>query len=75
MWCELWIEDNGLRAPLMKNLVINIDRLVKDLIDVDSRRWDITTLDDLFYPEDVERILAHQSVTSKEDFFFCLEAK
>lgn len=69
VWGELWIADNGLRAPLMKNPVINIDLLVKDLIDMDRRRWDKDILDELFYPEDVASILVHQPVTSKDDFY------
>lgn len=36
VWGELWIDDNGLRAPLMKNAIINIDLMVKELIDVES---------------------------------------
>uniref|UniRef100_A0A1J3E4V1 Putative mitochondrial protein n=1 Tax=Noccaea caerulescens TaxID=107243 RepID=A0A1J3E4V1_NOCCA len=69
VWGELWIEDNGLKAPLMKNHVINIDLLVKDLVDGENRRWDKATLDELFYPDDVARIMVHQPVISKEDFF------
>ncbi|CAA7039110.1 unnamed protein product [Microthlaspi erraticum] len=61
VWCELWIE-NGRRAPLMKNPSVNIDLLVKELIDEDSRRWDKAILADLFYPEDVTSILANQPV-------------
>lgn len=69
VWGELWIDDNGLRAPLMKNAIINIDLLVMELIDVERIRWDKEKLDELFYPEDVARILAHKPVPSKDDFY------
>ncbi|CAA7016072.1 unnamed protein product [Microthlaspi erraticum] len=68
VWSELWIEDIVMRCPLMKNDRINIDLKVEELIDFSSRGWDRGKLDDLFYPDDVQRILKHKPVVSKDDF-------
>ncbi|CAA7032495.1 unnamed protein product [Microthlaspi erraticum] len=68
VWGELWIEDVVMHAPLMKNDRINIDLKVEELIDFSSRGWNLSKLEDLFYPADVQRILKHKPVVSKNDF-------
>lgn len=68
VWIDSWIYDNGLRAPLIKNPIINIDLMVKDLIDVEARGWDRDILEELFYPNDVQLILSKKPVVSKDDF-------
>jgi len=70
VWIDSWIYDNGLRAPLIKNPIINIDLMVEDLIDVEARGWDRDILEELFYPNDVQLILSKKPVVSKDDFHF-----
>lgn len=39
VWSEHWLIDGIIRAPLIRNDSININLMVKDLIDVQSRTW------------------------------------
>lgn len=68
VWCELWIDDEVMRAPLMENPIINLDLLVQDLIHFRARGWDRQKLDDLFSLADVVKIMAPKPVVSKNDF-------
>lgn len=58
-----------MRAPWIKNPLINIDLLVSDLIDFRKRDWLIDKLDDLFYPDDVVKIRVNKPVVGMEDFW------
>lgn len=69
VWSEPWIEDVIWRIPLMKNIFINLDLKVSDLIDLDNGSWDKVKLDDLFFPRDVDLITKRKPVVSKEDYW------
>lgn len=69
VWIDSWIYDDVLRAPLIKNPLIDIDMIVEDLIDVEARDWDRDVLEDLFYPNDILLILSKKPVVSKDDFW------
>ncbi|XP_010495271.1 PREDICTED: uncharacterized protein LOC104772340 [Camelina sativa] len=69
VWSSRWILDGVMRAPLMKNIIFNLDLKVKDLIDVESHSWDRTKLHYHFYPRDVELICKFKPVPRSNDFF------
>lgn len=54
--------------PLISNHIIDIDLRVCDLIDRDKRHWNKEKLEDLFFPEDIDRILQTRPVINKDDF-------
>lgn len=45
------------------------------LIDKEARNWNSEILDDLFYPMDIELIVKHKPVVSKEDFWCWVHSK
>lgn len=53
VWCDPWIGDENQRIPLMKNIFINIDLRVCDLLAYPSGSWNLDILDDLFYQQDI----------------------
>lgn len=57
-----------MRSPLMKNTFIDLNLKVKDLIDHRAKRWDRDKLNELFFHEDVERILRIKLVVAKNDY-------
>ncbi|KAG7590131.1 Reverse transcriptase zinc-binding domain [Arabidopsis suecica] len=69
VWTDYWLDDNGLRAPWIKNPIINIDLKVCDLIDARRRDWDIDKLQEQFYPDDVALIRANRPVVAVDDFW------
>lgn len=58
-----------MRTPLMKNLIIDLNFKVADLINQRVRGWNITKLEELFYQEDILRIQKMKPILSKEDFW------
>lgn len=50
-------------------MFINIDIMVSDLIDVQSKNWNSEKINDLFYPEEAPLILRNGHVVAKEDFW------
>lgn len=69
VWTEAWIRDVNMKAPLIKNPVIDIDLLVSDLIDFQNRDWNREKLENLFYPADIKCILQTRPVVFKDDFW------
>lgn len=71
VWLDKWVEDPevGMRAPWIKNISFDVSLMVEDLIDAESRRWNLVVLQDLFVPRDVLLILAKQLVISHDDSF------
>lgn len=75
VWRDSWVYDNGPRIPLIKHFTINLDLKVEALIDKEARMWNRELLEDLFYPVDIELILKHKPVVSKEDFWCWVHTK
>lgn len=69
VWIDRWLEDDGYRAPWIKNNFINPDLRVKELIDFRRRDWDAQKLEFHFFPEDVRRIKLRKPVVSVDDFW------
>lgn len=59
----------GDEAPWIKNNTFAPNLLVDRLIDLPSRRWNLTALQENFVPGDVELILAKQPIVSRSDSF------
>ncbi|KAG2310496.1 hypothetical protein Bca52824_022053 [Brassica carinata] len=72
VWTDLWIEGEVRRAPLMKNILVNIELKVSDLIDFQNRSWYLDKLHELFYEEDVATILKMKTVFDQEDYWVWL---
>ncbi|KAG7552423.1 Reverse transcriptase zinc-binding domain [Arabidopsis thaliana x Arabidopsis arenosa] len=69
VWTDQWVLDGTIRAPLMKNIIFDLNLRVRDLLDPQTGSWDMDRLQFHFYPRDVELILKIKPVTSSEDFF------
>lgn len=69
VWVDPWVDINGMRVPLIKNMFINIDLKVADLIDPRTKTWDRDILQDLFYPGEAAVILRNKPVVSKEELW------
>ena len=69
VWVDAWIEGDVRRRPLMKNIFVDLLLKVSDLIDVDNNCWNLETLKDLFFEEDIQRILKMRVVADQEDYW------
>lgn len=69
IWTFPWIKDITMRAPLLKNIIVDIDQMVGSLIDHSSRSWNRSKLDDLFFQRDSNLILKIKPVTDSADFW------
>lgn len=72
VWVDRWIEGEVRRAPLMKNIFVDLLLKVSDLIDHQNICWNLEKLRDLFYEEDIERILAMKTAFGEEDYWVWL---
>lgn len=68
VWTSPWLEDGGMRAPLMKNIFVDLELRVSDLIDHEAGNWNRGKLDELFYPREVDIILKSKPVVDSLDF-------
>lgn len=69
VWTDLWLEDDGLRAPLRMNQFFNVGLKVCDLIDPSSGFWDSATLEEHFFPQDISIIKAIKPVFAQEVYY------
>ena len=70
VWSSPWLVDGDRkRIPLMKNILIDLNLRVSDLLLDNSHHWNLSLLNDLFYPPDIEIILKIKPVISSPDFF------
>lgn len=69
VWVDAWIEGEMMRRPLMKNIFVDLLLCVDKLIDQETRCWNLNTLHELFYEEDVVRIVAMKPVFEEDDFW------
>lgn len=71
VWIDKWVEDPelGMRAPWRKNVTFDVKLRADSLIDSSSRKWNVSSLQAIFIPADVELILAKQPLTARADYF------
>lgn len=69
VWIDPWIEDDGFRAPYRKNQYFAVGLKVGDLINARTGFWDLESLEEHFFPQDIIKIKAIKPVISLEDFF------
>ena len=75
VWSGQWLFDGRMRAPLMKNIFVDLDLKVFQLIDPHSKTWDPDILQDLFFQNDIDIISAIMPVVSGSDFWCWLHNK
>ena len=75
VWVDPWLFDVSMRVPFMKNIFVNLNLRVTDLIDFPNRCWNLERLEDLFYPRDMNLILMNKPVVSKDDFWCWLHTR
>ena len=64
------MDGDRLRILLMKNILVDLLNLrVSDFLLPNSHHWNISLLEDLFYPQDIEIILKIKLVISSPDFY------
>ncbi|KAL0695177.1 hypothetical protein Bca4012_062357 [Brassica carinata] len=70
-WLDRWIEDpeEGLRAPWIKNQVFDVNLRASSLIDVNSKRWNLSSLEEVFVQGEVKILMRNQPVIERPDFF------
>ncbi|CAA7049019.1 unnamed protein product [Microthlaspi erraticum] len=66
VWTDLWVLDEGLRAPWRLINPFDVNLMAKDLIDPISKKWDMAKLQEMFFQEDVQRVLEFQPVNKGE---------
>ncbi|XP_048591502.1 uncharacterized protein LOC125576153 [Brassica napus] len=69
VWSTPWLIDGErLRIPLMKNILVDLNLKVSDLMIPNSDLWDHQKLENLFYDQDIEIILKIKPAVSSPDF-------
>ncbi|XP_019092333.1 PREDICTED: uncharacterized protein LOC109129144 [Camelina sativa] len=68
VWTGQWLQDGRMRAPLMKNPLINLELKVQDLIDPVTKGWDSNSLQEHFFPRDIVLIRKIKPVVSSSDY-------
>ncbi|KAG7591372.1 Endonuclease/exonuclease/phosphatase superfamily [Arabidopsis thaliana x Arabidopsis arenosa] len=70
VWMDPWVcDEDEMRPPYLKQSLRNICLKVSDLIDLPNRGWDVEILDDLFLPQDIQRIMANKPAVDHDDFW------
>lgn len=72
VWVDDWIEGDVRRRPLMKNIFVDLMLTVDKLIDPQNNCWRLDKLQELFYEEDINRILAMQTAFDQQDYWVWL---
>ncbi|XP_048621839.1 uncharacterized protein LOC106398406 [Brassica napus] len=72
VWVDDWIEGDVRRRPLMKNIFVDLMLTVDKLIDPQNNCWKLDKLQELFYEEDIKRILAMQTAFDQQDYWVWL---
>lgn len=75
VWVDSWIEGDVRRRPLMKNIFVDLLLKVSDLIDPRNNCWNLEILNELFYEEDIRRILPMKVASSQDDYWVWLHNK
>lgn len=53
----------------LKTAPFNVNLRSRELIDFQSRRWNLQAMEKVFVPSDIQTMLKNQPVVSKEDFW------
>ena len=53
----------------LKTVPFNVNLRSRELIDFQSRRWNLQAMEKVFVPSDIQTMLKNQPVVSKEDFW------
>lgn len=69
VWTSPWIKDGRKRAPLMKNILVDLEMRVDDLIDPVTKTWDKEALEEHFFQGDIEIISKLKPVTSSDGYW------
>lgn len=70
VWTSPWLVDGDrMRIPLMKNILVDLNLKVNQLLLNNSHSWNQDLIDDLFFPSDKEIILKIKPVIYSPDFF------
>ena len=72
VWSTRWIQDDVLRAPFMKNILVDLDLKVKDLLDPVTKGWDTALLQEHFFQRDQDIIRRIKPAFHSEDFMVWL---
>ena len=56
----------------MKNIIVELELKVSDLIDFQNKRWYLDKLHELFFEENVTRILESKTLFDYEDYWVWL---
>lgn len=72
VWTTRWIQDDILRAPFMKNILVNLELTVADLLDPITKSWDRDKLQDHFFQRDQDLIIKIKPAPSSPDFMVWL---
>ena len=69
VWTDPWLEDEEgtCRPPIRRQRVFDVNLMVSDLINPQTRRWDTIKLNELFVPADIAILLRNQPVVSDDD--------
>lgn len=69
VWTDPWLEDDEgqCRPPLRKQRTFDVNLKVSDVINLQTRRWCLRRLQELFVPGDVRILRRNQPVVSEED--------
>lgn len=71
VWLDKWVEDpeEGLRAPWIKNQSFDVNLRANSLIDMQTKRWNLNRLHEVFVAGDVEIIMRNQPVVERADYY------
>lgn len=69
VWCDPWLTEGFLRIPLMKNILIDIELRVSQLIGHSTGLWIKELLEEIFFQRDVDLILKKKPVVSQKDYW------
>lgn len=75
VWVDAWIEGDVRRRPLIKNIFVDLLLTVDQLVDSQNKCWNIEKLEELFYEEDINRILAMNTAFDQQDYWVWLHNK
>ena len=69
VWTDPWLEDEegNCRPPIRRQRLFDVNLMVSDLINPQTRRWDTIKINELFVPADIAILLQNQPVVSDDD--------